>query len=117
ARDEYVRRRDELQGQLETLREKPLAGAPIQKQHELLSSLVDDWGLMTLDERRRLVSLIVPEIHAGADGIRRLRPHDDWKPYMRAALMADIAGARNSSERKTGLEPATPTLARSCSTN
>ena len=45
--------------------------------------------------------------------VSELVPREGWRPYMKATLTAP----RVLSERKTGLEPATPTLARSCSTN
>ena len=53
------------------------------------------------------------EIRADGEGLTELVPHEDWKPYMRAVVPAH----GRLTERKTGLEPATPTLARSCSTN
>ena len=53
------------------------------------------------------------EIRADGEGLTELVPDEDWKPYMRAVVPAHCP----LTERKTGLEPATPTLARSCSTN
>ena len=60
---------------------------------------------MTIEERRRLVGFIFEEIRAGADGIKRFLPREHWRAYMRAAVGC-------IPERKTGLEPATLTLAR-----
>jgi hypothetical protein len=63
---------------------------------------------MGVDQRKRLLASIFEEIVVGADGVAELLPREGWKPYVRAALKA----VRVLPERKTGLEPATLTLAR-----
>jgi hypothetical protein len=111
ARDEYLRRRDELQRQREVLTSAP---EPVfVRQRTLLRSMVEEWDEMTLDERKRLIAVVFEEIQADAEGVRELVPHEEWKACLRSALPKP----RVLSERKTGLEPATPTLARLCSTN
>ena len=49
------------------------------------------------------------EVRVDAQGVRDFMPRDEWKPYMAAVVPAT---ARVTTERKTGLEPATLTLAR-----
>ena len=66
---------------------------------------------------RELFSEIYPP---NADGQVRALPRDDWKPYMAAVLREPLMLAptdRWGTERKTGLEPATSSLARTRSTN
>jgi site-specific DNA recombinase len=109
-RDEYLRRRDDLQRQREVL----TSPEPVfVRQRTLLRSMVEEWDEMTLDERKRLIAVVFEEIQADAEGLRELVPHEEWKACLRSALPKP----RVLSERKTGLEPATPTLARLCSTN
>ena len=74
----------------------------------ILRSLVDEWDGMTTDERRKVLSGIFDSVTATSDGIDRLEPCEDWRPYVVAA----IPGHWVPTERKTGLEPATLTLAR-----
>ena len=83
----------------------------------MLATLVDDWDEMTAEERRRVIDVVFAEIHASSEGIAKILPREDWKPYMAPVLRTPVALARWGTERKTGLEPATPTLARLCSTN
>jgi hypothetical protein len=79
---------------------------------------------MTGEERKRMLLLIFSEIRADhVDGklVVTFKPLPHFEPYV-AAVFAKRASESDSnpvstSERKTGLEPATPTLARLCSTN
>jgi len=102
-----------LQAQLDALRQKQSTPTPIQKQHELLRASFHHWELMTVDERRRLVSLTVPEIHAGAEGNSTTPPARRLEalPCARRSPRTRTR-ARNSSERKTGLERAVRTILR-----
>ena len=69
---------------------------------------------MTADERRALLTAIFDRIIATRAGIERLEPSDDWRPYLTVAFPRPV---RVPTERKTGLEPATSSLARTRSTN
>jgi site-specific DNA recombinase len=110
-RDEYEAKCREIDEQRARLAERP---APLfQQQQSILRSLVDEWDGMTTDERRKVLAGIFDSVTATSDGIDRLEPCEDWRPYVVAA----IPGHWVPTERKTGLEPATPTLARLCSTN
>ena len=105
-RVEYDERSAELAGQkarASSQKVKPL----LIRQRTMLRTLVDDWDEMTLEERKRLIGLVFEQITADAEGLTGLQPREDWKPYMRA-----VVPATGGSERKTGLEPATLTLAR-----
>jgi hypothetical protein len=64
---------------------------------------------MTADERKRMLADIFDSVTASADGVDRLEPCEDWRPYIVAAVPSPV---RLATERKTGLEPATLTLAR-----
>jgi hypothetical protein len=107
---------------------KPRAGGAIcgwSAQRQRLESIVDDWSVMTDEEKKRVLQMIFSEIGADhtADGLKiEFRPGPVWEPYVEAVLARqrqalDTLTPVTTSERKTGLEPATPTLARLCSTN
>ncbi len=107
-RDDYVTRRDELARQKHDLDAE--AEPVFMRQRTALRTLVDDWDAMSVDEKRRMVALVFSELVVDGDGIRELEPHDDWKPYMSTVLVR--RSSAGLTERKTGLEPATLTLAR-----
>ena len=56
------------------------------RQRTMLATLVEDWDEMTAEERRRVIGTVFAEIYASNDGIVRLLPREDWKPYMQAVL-------------------------------
>ena len=64
-----------------------------------------------------MLAAIFDSVTASAEGVDRLEPCADWRPYVVAAIPKPVTLLRASTERKTGLEPATSILARSCSTN
>jgi len=70
----------------------------------MLATLVEDWDDMTQEERRRMIGVVFAEIHASNEGIARLLPREDWKPYMQAVLRDPATLARWGTERKTGLK-------------
>jgi site-specific DNA recombinase len=117
-RDAYLDRRKDLTAQLEAVEHaEPVPS--FARQMSQLRSVVDDWEQLTIDERRHLVALVVEEVHVRGTGIDWVRPRGDWQDFVEAVVTPEgrplvIEGL---SERKTGLEPATPTLARLCSTN
>jgi hypothetical protein len=75
---------------------------------------------MTDEEKKRVLQMILSGIRADhtADGLKiEFRPKPIWEPYVEAVLARQREGQETSapvttSERKTGLEPATLTLAR-----
>ena len=81
----------------------------------MLTTLVDDWEFLEEGERKALVSEIFEEIRANEVGIVDFLPRERWKDYMRAVVPTE--SEKVPTERKTGLEPATPNLASWCSTN
>ena len=100
---------DEQRTNLKAQRPEPV----LVRQRAMLSSLVEDWDEMTIEERRRLIGTVFSEIYPpDAEGRIRALPRDDWKPYMAAVLREPLTVDRWGTERKTGLEPATHTLAR-----
>ena len=89
------------------------------QQQSLLRTLVDEWGGMTADERKRMLTAIFETVTASADGLDRLEPCEDWRPYVVAAIPKPVrlpTAPQGPAERKTGFEPATPSLARTCAT-
>ena len=80
---------------------------------------------MTDEEKKRVLQMLFSEIRADhtANGLSiEFKARPIWEPYVEAVLarqrqVVDEPPTVITSERKTGLEPATPTLARSCSTN
>ena len=98
--------------------------ADVTLQRQQVKSVVDDWSAMTDEEKKRVLQMIFSEIRADhtVDGLKIVRPKPIWEPYVEAVLARQrqeqaASPAVTTAERKTGLEPATPTLARSCSTN
>ena len=79
---------------------------------------------MSDEEKKRVLQLIFSEIRADhtVDGLKiEFRPKPIWEPYVEAVLARqrqgqDTPGPVPTSERKTGFEPATLSLARKCST-
>lgn len=96
----YLRRREELGGQITGLR---TASEPafVGQQTEL-RSLVDDWDKMNSDPRKRMLGTIFEEIVVAGEAVSELAPRQGWRPYLRAALQKP----RVLSERKTGVKRA-----------
>jgi hypothetical protein len=59
-----------------------------------------------------MLAAIFDNVTASAEGVDRLEPCEDWRPYVVAAIPKPVTLPRAPTERKTGLEPATLTLAR-----
>ena len=109
ARDEYLAKIEELRVERKTL-ETSSPRPVFVRQRTMLRTLVDDWAFLTTDERRALVGEVFEEIKANPDGIEDFLPRELWKDYMRAVVPE--VPEQVPTERKTGLEPATLTLAR-----
>jgi site-specific DNA recombinase len=106
---DYDREWQEIQQQRATL--TSAAPAPLfSQQQSVLQTLVAEWDGMTTDERKRMLAAIFDSVTASADGVDRLEPCEDWRPYIVAAIPKERALV--PAERKTGLEPAVRTLAR-----
>jgi hypothetical protein len=78
----------------------------LQQQQSVLESLVDNWAAMSADERKRLLASIFDSVTATAEGVDRLEPCADWKPYVVAAIPKPEYAERpqGSTERKTGVK-------------
>ena len=61
------------------------------RQRTMLATLVEDWDEMTAEERRRVIDVVFAEIHASSEGIAKILPREDWKPYMAAVLPTPVA--------------------------
>jgi hypothetical protein len=92
--------------------EKP-AAASIALQRQRLESIVDDWSVMTDEEKKRILQMIFSEIRADhtVDGLKiEFRPKPLWEPYVEAVLARQrqeqaTSPAVTTSERKTRFEP------------
>jgi hypothetical protein len=87
------------------------------RQRTMVRTLVEDWVHVTLEERKRLVASIFEVITLTPDQEELdCTPRESWKTYVRAVIPAtkpnESTPFKGGSERKTGLEPATLTLAR-----
>ncbi len=82
------------------------------RQRTMLATLVDDWDEMTSEERRHLIGTVFAEVYADKDGISKMLPREDWKPYMAAVLRTPAALERWGTERKTGVKRAEVITAR-----
>ena len=115
-RDEYLRRSAEVDA--ERVEIASTAPQPLfVRQRTMLRSLVEDWAHVTLDERKRLIASIFEKITLTPDDkVLDCTPRESWKAYVRAVIPPrttnESAPSEGGSERKTGLEPATLTLAR-----
>jgi hypothetical protein len=70
--------------QRERLQVRP---APLlQQQQSVLTTLVQKWDAMTADERKRMLAAIFDTVTADGEGVARLEPCEDWRPYVVAAL-------------------------------
>jgi hypothetical protein len=115
SRHEYMRRSAELDSQ----RTEITASAPqplFVRQRTMVRTLVEDWVHVTIDERKRLVASIFEVITLSTDQEELdCTPRESWKTYVRAVIPTkpnETSQFEGGSERKTGLEPATLTLAR-----
>jgi hypothetical protein len=60
---------------------------------------------MTAEEKKRVLAAIFDSVTASAEGVDRLEPCEDWRPYIVAAIPKPVTDLRAPTERKTGLEP------------
>jgi len=58
---------------------------------------------LTAEERKRMLAAIFETVTAGADGVDRLEPCEDWRPYLVAAIPKPVTLPRALTERKTGV--------------
>jgi hypothetical protein len=76
----------------------------VAQQRQVLTTLVEEWFVMTVDERKRMLVGIFDSITASAEGIDRLEPCEDWRPKVIAAISRPVrcqqSGRRGSIARK-----------------
>jgi hypothetical protein len=83
-----VARTSDLRIERDQLETQP-AAASIALQRQQLQSVVDDWSLMTDEEKKRVLKLIFSEIRTDhtVDGLKiESRPKPVWEPYVEAVL-------------------------------
>jgi hypothetical protein len=67
---------------------------------------------MNAVERKRMLAAIFDSITANAEGVDRLEPCEDWRPYIVAAIPKPVRLLRAPTERKTGVKRAEVITAR-----
>ena len=108
AKPDYDREWQAIQQQRATLTN--VAPAPLfSQQQTILKTLVDEWATMTADERKRMLAAIFDTVTASAEGVDRLEPCEDWRPYVIAAIPEPVG---LPTERKTGVKHAEVVTAR-----
>ena len=106
---EYRNRKNDLLIERDQLEAEP-AAASIAPQRQRIESIVEDWSVMTDEEKKRVLQMIFSEIRADQteDGLKiEFRPKPIWEPHLEAVLARqkqapDRSGAVTTSERKTG---------------
>ena len=122
-REEYATKKADLLIERDALESAP-ATASLAIQRQRITAVVEDWPKMTGEEKKRMLAMIFREIradHTGTNGnelVLAFRPLPHGEPYVDAVLAREKTATESgsdpvsTSERKTGLEPATLTLAR-----
>jgi len=93
------------------VRSNPFQNIEAQIQRQRLQSVVDDWPIMTDEEKKRVLQMLFSEIRADhtANGLKiEFRAKPIWEPYVEAVLARqkqeqDALATVTTSERKTGL--------------
>jgi hypothetical protein len=118
-KSEYVARRSDLFIEREQLEAQP-AAASIALQRQRLESVVDDWPIMTDEEKKRVLQMLFSEIRADhtENGLTiEFKAKPIWEPYVEAVLarQGQLVGGPPTvitSERKTGVKHAEVITAR-----
>ena len=89
-KSEYVARKNELRIERDQLETQPGA-ASIGLQRQRIGSVVDDWHVMTDDEKKQVIQMIFAEIRADhtANGLLvTFKARAAWEPYLEAVLVS-----------------------------
>ncbi len=92
--------------------DSPAPKEMVTTQQQTLRSLVDEWAMMSADARNRMLAAIFDSVTASAEGVDRLEPCEDWRPYIVAAIPKPVGLLRAPPERKTGVKHAEVVTAR-----
>jgi hypothetical protein len=83
----------------------------------VLTTLVEEWATMNADDRKRMLAAIFDSITANAEGVDRLEPCEDWRPYIVAAIPKpvkvapdDDGGCHRSGRRDSSPRPSRCTV-------
>ena len=86
--------------------QRALMAAPpaplLAQQQQVLATLVDDWATMTAEERKRILATIFDSITANGEGVERLEPCEDWRPYVVAAIPKPVPVSSDSGCHRSG---------------
>jgi DNA invertase Pin-like site-specific DNA recombinase len=117
SKTDYVSRKNELLIERNQLDAQP-AAASVALQRQRIESVIDDWSVMTDDERKQVIQMIFAEIRADhtSDGLKvEFKARAAWEPYIEAVLATqrqapkDLAPVITSVARR-GFEPLTSSL-------
>jgi hypothetical protein len=107
---DYDREWQAIKDQRATLTVKP---SPLfTQQQSILTTLVDAWEGANADEKKQAVARIFDSITGNGEGVDRLEPCEDWRPFMVAAIPKPVTILRAPTERKTGVKHAEVITAR-----
>jgi hypothetical protein len=84
----YVSRKNELLIERNQLDAQP-AAASVALQRQRIESVIEDWSVMTDDERKQVIQMIFAEIRADhtTDALKvKFRTRAAWEPYIEAVL-------------------------------
>ncbi len=118
AKADYVSRKNELRIERDQLDAQP-AGASVALQRQRIGSVVDDWFVMTDDEKKQVIQMIFAEIRAdhAPDGLKvEFKARAVWEPYIEAVLATqrqvanDLPPVVTTSVARRGFEPLTSSL-------
>jgi len=94
---------DEQKSALSAKRSEPV----FVRQRTMLSSLVEDWEYLAVDERKAIVGKVFEQITADAEGLDEFVPREAWKDYVRAVVRPETresSPTEGGHERKTGVK-------------
>jgi len=116
---DYVSRKNELVIERDQLEAQP-AATSVLLQRQRLGSVVDDWFVMSDDEKKQVIQMIFAEIRADhtPDGLKvEFRARAAWEPYVEAVLATQGQQVANdpppvvtTSVARRGFEPLTSSL-------
>jgi hypothetical protein len=98
----------DISAQRERLKVQP---APLmQQQQSILQTLVDEWDGMTADERKQMLAAIFDTVTADGEGVARLEPCEDWRPYVVAAIPKPVNVLPAANRAEDGIRTRDPVL-------
>jgi len=98
---EYRNRKNDLLIERDQLEAEP-AAASIAPQRQRIESIVEDWSVMTDEEKKRVLQMIFSEIRADQteDGLKiEFRPKPIWEPHLEGPGATKASAGQPGSSR------------------